>query len=184
MVVAARSAETAEGDQETLLKRAAEQLERLAPYRRTAEDRTEDLSNLLETWKSLMDQNQLDGIKSDVEQAVPWEIPEISAEQAEEPDAAKRLDDEKKMITIGVIADPRYAALMRDRIKRGFDYGSASLLTGIAGGVLSGVASASSGSAAKASAGSSEQAYKAPIYGAPTVEHTYHSVISRLHLNM
>ncbi|XP_011635801.1 uncharacterized protein LOC105426326 [Pogonomyrmex barbatus] len=176
IVVAARSAEMAEGDQETLMKRAAEQLERLAPYRRTAEDRTEDLSNLLETWKSLADQNQLDGTKSDVEQAVPWEIPEISPEQAEEmPDAAKRLDDEKKMITIGVIADPRYAALMRDRIKRGFDYGSASLLTGIAGGVLSGVASASSGSAAKASAGSSEQAYKAPIYGAPTVEHTYHS---------
>lgn len=170
--------ETVESDQETLLKRAAEQLERLTPYRRTAENYEEsDLSSLLDAWRSSVDQNQLDGTKSDADQTVSWEIPVALPEQTES-DAAKRIDD-KKMITISVISDPRYATLMRDRIKRGFDVGSASLLTSIAGGVLTGVASASSGSAAKASAGSSETAYK-PVYGAPSsVEHAY-SVIDTL----
>lgn len=164
-------AENAESNQETLLKRAAEQLERLAPYRRTGEDRESELSSLLETWKSSVDQNQLDETKSDTDQNVSWENVSEALPEQMEPDATKRTDD-KKMLTISVFTDPKYAALMQDRIKRGFDAGSASLLTSIAGGVLSGVASASSGSAAKASAGSSETVYK-PIYGAPTVEHTY-----------
>jgi len=169
-IIVARS-ETAESDQETLLKKAAEQLERLAPYRRIADDRGEsDLSSLLETWKSSMDQNQLDGTKDDADQNISWEIPEALLEQTE-PDATKRIDD-KKLITISVITDPKYTALMQDRIKRGYNVGSAGLLTSIAGGVLTGIASASSGSAAKASAGSSESAYK-PVYSAPTVEHTY-----------
>jgi len=169
-IIVARS-ETTESDQETLLKKAAEQLERLAPYRRIADDRGEsDLSSLLETWKSSMDQNQLDGTKDDADQNISWEIPEALLEQTE-PDATKRVDD-KKLITISVIADPKYTALMQDRIKRGYNVGSAGLLTSIAGGVLTGIASASSGSAAKASAGSSETAYK-PVYSAPAVEHTY-----------
>lgn len=163
-------AENAESNQEMLLKRAAEQLERLAPFRRTTEDQESELSSLLEAWKSSVDQNQLDETKSDIDQNISWEISEALPEQVE-PDATKRTDD-KNLISFSVITDPKYAALMQDRIKRGFDAGSASLLTSIAGGVLSGVASASSGSAAKASAGSSETAYK-PVYGAPTVEHAY-----------
>lgn len=178
-IIVVRS-EIVESDQETLLKKAAEQLERLTPYRRTAEERESELSSLLKTWKSSVEQNQLDGTKSDADQNVSWEISEVLPEQAE-PDTTKRIDDQK-MITISVIADPRYAALMRDRIKRGFDVGSASLLTSIAGGVLSGVASASSGSAAKASAGSSESAYK-PVYGAPTVEHAYSVIDTFIHVH-
>ncbi|XP_071637240.1 uncharacterized protein [Temnothorax longispinosus] len=169
-IIVARS-EITESDQETLLKSAAEQLERLAPYRRTAEDRESEFLSLLETWKSSVDHNQLDGTKSDADQNVSWEMSEALPEQTE-ADATKRTDNDK--LIIDVIADPRYAALMQDRIKRGFDLGSAGLLTSIAGGVLSGVASASSGSAAKASAGSSESAYK-PVYGAPTVEHHAYS---------
>ncbi|XP_011707573.1 PREDICTED: uncharacterized protein LOC105462574 isoform X2 [Wasmannia auropunctata] len=167
-IIVARS-ETVESDQETLLRRAAEQLERLEPYRRTDDRGGEsDLSSFLETWRPMVDQNQLDGTRGDADQSISWEMLEAPVDQSE-PDAAKRIDDDKKMI-ISVISDPRYAALMRDRIKRGFDVGSGSLLTSIAGGVLTGVASASSGSAAKASAGSSESAYK-PVYGAPSVEH-------------
>ncbi|KYN06091.1 hypothetical protein ALC62_02953 [Cyphomyrmex costatus] len=163
--------ETLESNQETLLKKAAEQLERLEPYRRVADNRGKfDLSSLPETWKSSVDQNQLDGTKGDVDQNVSWELSENLPEQTE-PDTLKRIDD-KKLVTIGVITDPKYAELMQDRIKRGYNVGSASLLTSIAGGVLTGIASASSGSAAKASAGSSEAAYK-PVYGAPTVEHAY-----------
>ncbi|XP_011161260.2 uncharacterized protein LOC105196826 [Solenopsis invicta] len=173
-IIMARS-EPTESDQDTLLRKAAEQLERLAPYRRIAEDSEEsNLSSFLEEWKSSIGQNELDTTKSGSDQNVSWEIPEISPEQTES-DTNKRIDDQK-MIAISVITDPRYAALMRERIKRGFDYGSASLLTSIAGGVLSGVASASSGSAAKASASSSEAVYKQPAaYGAPTVEHAYPS---------
>lgn len=166
-IIVARS-EIAESDPETLLKKAAEQLERLAPYRRTAEDRESELSSLLEAWRSSVDQNQLDGTKSDADQNVSWEISEALPEQTE-PDGTKRKDDEKLMFS--VITDPKYSAMMQDRIKRGYDAGSGSLLTSIAGGVLSGVASASSGSAAKASAGSSETVYK-PVYGAPA-EHAY-----------
>ncbi|XP_036148089.1 uncharacterized protein LOC105829193 [Monomorium pharaonis] len=169
-IIVAQS-ETAENDQETLLRTAAEQLERLAPYRKTADQRQSEFSNLLETWKSSIGQNQLDVTKSDADPNVSWEMPEVS--QQTEPDKTERIDD-KNLITISVITDPQYSALMQERIKRGYDVGSASLLTSIAGGVLSGVASASSGSAAKASAGSSESAYK-PVYGAPTVEHTYSS---------
>ncbi|KYN13598.1 hypothetical protein ALC57_14305 [Trachymyrmex cornetzi] len=162
---------TVESNQETLLKKAAEQLERLEPYRRATDNRGEsNLSNVPETWRPLVDQNQLDGIKDDVDQNVSWEMSEILPEQTE-PDSLKRIDD-KKLITISVITDPKYTELMQDRIKRGYDVGSTSLLTSIAGGVLTGIASASSGSAAKASAGSSETAYK-PVYGAPTVEHAY-----------
>ncbi|XP_011069117.1 PREDICTED: LOW QUALITY PROTEIN: uncharacterized protein LOC105154979 [Acromyrmex echinatior] len=171
-VTVARS-KTVESNQETLLKKAAEQLERLEPYRRATDNRGEpNLSNVPETWKSLVDQNQLEGIKDDMDQNVSWEMSEILPEQTK-PDSEqlKRIDD-KKLITISVITDPKYAELMQNRIKRGYDVGSNSLLTSIAGGVLTGIASASSGSAAKASAGSSETAYK-PIYGAPTVEHTY-----------
>lgn len=164
--------ETVENEQETL-KKAAEQLERLALFRRTTETQEEpDISKLLEAWKSV-DQNHLDG-KNDAEQSVPWEVLEILPEQTKS-DAAKRIDDENKMITIGVIADPKYAAMVQERIKRGYSAGSGSLLTSIAGGVLSGIASTSSGSAAQASAGSSQQK---PVYGAP-VEHAY-SVINIL----
>ncbi|XP_018312578.1 uncharacterized protein [Mycetomoellerius zeteki] len=169
-VTMARS-KTVERNQEMLLKKAAEQLERLEPYRRATDNRDEfDLSNLPETWKPSVDQNQLDGIQGDVDQNVSWEMSEILPEQTE-PDPLKRIDD-KKLITISVITDPKYSELIQDRIKRGYDVGSTSLLTSIAGGLLTGIASASSGSAAKASAGSSEAAYK-PVYGAPTVEHAY-----------
>ncbi|XP_018354216.1 PREDICTED: uncharacterized protein LOC108755599 [Trachymyrmex septentrionalis] len=169
-ITVARS-KTVESNQETLLKKAAEQLERLEPYRRATDNHDEsNFSNVPETWKPLVDQNQLDEIKDDVDQNVSWEMSEILPEQTE-PDSLKRIDD-KKLITISVITDPRYAELMQNRIKRGYDVGSTSLLTSIAGGVLTGIASASSGSAAKASAGSSETAYK-PVYGAPTVEHAY-----------
>ena len=161
---------TIESNQETLLKKAAEQLERLEPYRRATDNRSEsNLSNVPEIWKSsLVDQNQLEEIKNNVDQNVSWEMSEILPEQME-PNSLKRIDD-KKLITISVITNPRYAELMQNRIKRGYDVGSTSLLTSIAGGVLTGIASASSGSAAKTLAGSSETAYK-PVYGAPTVEH-------------
>lgn len=163
--------ETVENEQETLLKKAAEQLERLALFRRTAETQDEpDVSKLLETWKSSVDQNHLEE-KNDADQDVPWDVLEILPEQTES-DAAKRIDDEK-MITIGVIADPKYTEMMQERIKRGYNAGSASLLTSIAGGVLSGIASTSSGSAAQASVGSSQPK---PVYGAPA-EHTYSVII-------
>lgn len=166
-IIVARS-EITESDPETLLTRAAEQLERLAPYRRTAEDRESELASLLEAWrKSSVDQNQLDGTKSDADRNISWEISEDVPEQTE-PDGTKRNDDK---LIYGVITDPKYSVMMQDRIKRGYDAGSGSLLTSIAGGVLTGVASASSGSAAKASAGSSESSYK-PVYGAPA-EHAY-----------
>ncbi|XP_067207739.1 uncharacterized protein [Linepithema humile] len=173
-IIVARS-EAVENEQETLLKKAAEQLERLAPFRRIAETPEEsDVSKLLEAWKASVDQNNLDG-KNDDSQGVPWEVLEILPEQTEEQteeqtitDAAKRIDDEK-MITIGVIADPKFAAMMQERVKRGYNAGSGSLLTSIAGGVLSGIASTSSGSAAQASVGSSQQK---PVYGTPA-EHTY-----------
>ncbi|XP_070513880.1 uncharacterized protein, partial [Cardiocondyla obscurior] len=171
-IIAARS-ELAENNEEPLLKRAAEQLERLAPYRRTADDRETELSSLLEAWKSSLNENQLERARSDVNQNVAWEIQSESDALAEQIDSKrpKRTDDEK-LITIDLITDPRYTEMMQERIKRGFDVGSTSLLTSIAGGVLSGVASASSGSAAKASAGSSQSAHK-PVYGAPTIEHAY-----------
>lgn len=158
--------ETEKADQEALLRRASEQLERLAPYRKAADPEASDLSDLLEVWRSPVDQNDLDEARNNAgdRQGVPWEVVEILPEQTES-DAAKRVDDEKR-ITIGIIADPKYAAMMQERIKRGFDAGSASLITSIAGGVLSGIASASSGSAAQASATSSQTAHK-PAYGPP-----------------
>lgn len=168
-IIMARS-ETADVDQEALLHRAADQLNRLMPFRKIAEDRPEiNLENLLEIWKPVADQNHLDERKDDgADQGVPWEMLEVVPEQV---DTMKRIDDEG-MIAIGVITDPQYAAMMQDRIKRGFTPGSAGLLTSIAGGVLSGVASASSSSAGKASASSSEHK---PIYGVPSapVEHSY-----------
>ncbi|KAM0735375.1 hypothetical protein ACS0PU_010523 [Formica fusca] len=169
-IIVARS-ETAKNDRETLLRRAAEQLERLAPYRRSADNREEiDLSNP-DVWRSPEDQNHLDETKSDADQrGSPWEV--ISDILSTESDATKGIDDEK-LVTIDVIADPKYAAMMQERIKRGFDAGSAGLLTSIAGGLLSGVASASSSSAGKALASSSQSGYHAPVYGTPTVEHTY-----------
>ncbi|RLU23243.1 hypothetical protein DMN91_003446 [Ooceraea biroi] len=172
-IIVVRS-ETMDVDQETLLKRAAEQLDRLTPYRKTggSEESAEiNLTDLLESWKPVADQNHLDGTKNDADQGVPWEVLEMLPEQSEsgeteetESDATKRADDNEGMLTIGVITDPQYAAMMQERIKRGYNSGSASLLTSIAGGVLSGVASASSSSAGKASASSSE--YK-PTYSAP-----------------
>ncbi|CAL1682950.1 unnamed protein product [Lasius platythorax] len=171
-IIVARSETVTKNDRETLLRKAAEQLERLAPYRRGADNREEvDLSNLSEIWRSPEDQNRLDETKSDADQrGSPWEV--ISDILSTESDATKKTDDEK-LVTIDVIADPRYAAMMQERIKRGFDAGSASLLTGIAGGLLSGIASASSSSAGKALASSSQSASHAPVYGAPAVEHTY-----------
>lgn len=165
--------------QEALLKRAADQLDRLTPYRRTAEDRAEDLANLLETWKPVADQNHLDGTgKSDADQNVPWEVLEVLPDRADaDVDEAKQADDDGT-ITIGVIADPQYAAIMRDRIKRGWNHGlfnpgSGSFLASVAGGVLSGVATASSSSAGKASASSSTPEQK-PSYGVPSpAEHAY-----------
>lgn len=156
--------------------RAAEQLERLAPYRRDNQSRGEiDLANPPEVWRSPEDQNRLDETKSDADQrGSPWEM--ISDFLSKESDATKKPDDEK-MIMIDVIADPRYATMMQERIKRGFDAGSASLITGIAGGLLSGIASASSSSAGKALASSSQTAYHAPVYGAPPVEHSYTVII-------
>lgn len=162
-IIAARS-ETSNTDQE-LLKRASEQLERLAPYRKSAEQEALDLANLLEAWRPV-GQDISNERKVDGDQGVPWQLLEILPEQTESGEAAKRADEQKR-ITIDIIADPKYAAMMQERIKRGFDIGSASLLTSIAGGVLSGVASASSGSAAKASASSSQHDYK-PAYGYET----------------
>ncbi|KAL6438572.1 hypothetical protein ACFW04_004558 [Cataglyphis niger] len=168
-IIVARS-ETTVNDREALLRRAAEQLERLAPYRRGADNRGEiDLSNP-EVWRSSEDQNRLDETKSDADQrGSPWEM--ISDVLSTKSDATKDIGD-KNLVTIDVIADPKYAAMMQERIKRGFDAGSAGLLTSIAGGLLSGVASASSSSAGKALASSSQSGYHAPVYGAP-VEHTY-----------
>lgn len=165
-IIAARS----ESSDQELLKRASEQLERLAPYRRSADQEALDLANLLETWRppaNIQDEIQDDPDERKIDQAASWQLLEIPPDQAESAEAAKRTDD-KKRITIDIITDPKYTAMMQERIKRGFDAGSASLLTSIAGGVLSGVASASSGSAAKASAGSSQHDYK-PAYGPPPV---------------
>lgn len=175
-IIVARSETVTKNDRETLLRKAAEQLERLAPYRRGADNREEvDLSNLSEIWRSPEDQNRQDETKSDADQrGSPWEV--ISDILSTESDATKKTDDEK-LVTIDVIADPRYAAMMQERIKRGFDAGSASLLTGIAGGLLSGIASASSSSAGKALASSSQSASHVPVYGAPAVEHTYSVII-------
>lgn len=175
LILVARSDTAGKNDREMLLRKAAEQLERLAPYRRGADNQGEvDLSNSPEIWRFLEDQNRLDETKNDADQrGSPWEV--ISDIVSTEADAAKKTDDEK--LVIDVIADPRYTAMMQDRIKRGFDIGSASLLTSIAGGLLSGVASASSSSAGKALAGSSHSTYSAPAYGAPTVEHTYSVIV-------
>lgn len=189
-LIVARS-ETVETEQEALLRRAAEQLERLAVFRRYPENQekidlskfTEELENpisrsLLDIWKTPMSQNHLDETRGEVEQDTPLEELELLPEETQS-DITKQIGDEK--LTIGVITDPRYAAMMQERIKRGYNPGSASLLTGIAGGLISGIASASSASAAKAIAGSSETAYK-PVYAEPpvhTVEHTY-SVINIL----
>lgn len=161
-IIAARS-ETSDTDQE-LLKRASEQLERLAPYRRSADQEAIDLANLLEAWRPPVNQDDLNGGKTDTDQGVPWQQLEIVSEQTEPEESAKRADD-KKQITIDIITDPKYAVMMQERIKRGFNAGSASLITSIAGGVLSGVASASSGSAAKASSSSSQHDYGQPAYG-------------------
>ncbi|XP_029169051.1 uncharacterized protein LOC114939007 [Nylanderia fulva] len=173
LILVTRS-ETVKNDRESLLRKAAEQLERLAPYRReiVADNQGEvDLSNSPEIWRFPEDQNRLDEIKSDADQrGSPWLV--ISDILSAEQDATKKTDDEK-LVTIDVIADPKYNAMMQERIKRGFDIGSAGLLTSIAGGLLSGVASASSSSAGKAIAGSSQSAFSAPVYGAPAVEHTY-----------
>lgn len=173
--------ETTENDRETLLRRAAEQLERLAPYRRGADNRGEiDLSNP-EVWRSSEDQNHLDEAKSDADQrGSPWEV--ISDVLSTKSDAISKDIDDKNLVTIDVIADPKYAAMMQERIKRGFDAGSAGLLTSIAGGLLSGVASASSSSAGKALASSSQSGYHAPVYGAP-VEHTYSVIIIFFFIN-
>ncbi|XP_014473708.1 PREDICTED: uncharacterized protein LOC106743911 [Dinoponera quadriceps] len=157
-IIAARS-----DTDEELLKRASEQLERLAPYRRRADQEALDLANLLDAWRPPM--NEDDSKERKLDQAAPWEILEILPEQTD--DAAKRTDDKKQIMIADLIADPKYATMMQERIKRGFDAGSASLITSIAGGVLSGVASASSGSAAKASAGSSQHDYGQPAYGPP-----------------
>jgi len=183
-MIAARS-ETTDEDRAELLKRAADQLDRLMPYRRSAENQSAgdqsaeiDLTDLLEIWKfGDADQNHLDGVKGDAEvKDVPWEMLDLLPEQTESDEAEKRAGDEE-VITIDV-ADPQYTAMMQDRIKRGFTPGSGSLVASIAGGVLSGVASASSSSAGKASAGSSSSSseYK-PSYAAPSVEHGY-SVIN------
>lgn len=188
-LIVARS-ETVETEQEELLRRAAQQLERLEAFRRPPENQEKfdptifigELDNpisrsLLEIWKTPADQNHLDEPKSEAEQSTLWDELEPLPEETES-DVTKQIGDEK---LIGVITggDPKYAAMMQERIKRGYNAGSASLLTGIAGGLISGVASASSASAAKASAGSSETSYK-PAYVEPpvhTVEHTY-SVIN------
>lgn len=162
-IIAARS-ETSDTDQE-LLKRASEQLERLAPYRRRADQEALDLANLLEAWRPPADQDASNERKIDVGQSEPWEL-EILPEQTDSGETAKRTDDEKR-ITIDFITDPKYAAMMQERLKRGFNYGSASLLSSIAGGVFSGVASASGGSAAKASSSSSQHDYGHPAYGPP-----------------
>lgn len=178
--------ETATNDQETLLRRAAEQLERLAPYRRDADDQSRgeiDLANSPEVWKSPEDQNRLDETKSDGDQREsPWEV--ISDILSKESDATKKTEDDEKMVMIDVIADPRYTTMMQERIKRGFDAGSASLLTGIAGGLLSGIASASSSSAGKALASSSQTVYHgSPAYGAPAVEHSYTVIVICFQIN-
>jgi len=183
-MIAAHS-ETTDVDREALLKRAADQLNRLMPYRKNAENRSAgdqsaeiDLMDLLETWRlGIADQNHVDGAKGDAEaKDVPWEMLELFPEQTESDEAAKRAGDEE-VITIDLLTDPKHAA-MQDRIKRGFNAGSGTLVASIAGGILSGVASASSSSAGKASAGSSSSSseYK-PSYAAPSVEHSY-SVIN------
>ncbi|XP_072760346.1 uncharacterized protein [Anoplolepis gracilipes] len=173
-IIVARS-ETERNDRETLLRKAADQLERLAPYRRVSADNQAgeiDLSNPPEVWRSPEDQNRLDETRSDRgdQSRSPWEV--ISDILSTQSDEGKKSDDEK-LVTIDVIADPRYATMMQERIKRGFDVGSGSFLTSIAGGLLSGVASASSSSAGKAIASSSQAASHSPVYGVPAVEHTY-----------
>ncbi|XP_020286905.1 uncharacterized protein LOC109856258 isoform X2 [Pseudomyrmex gracilis] len=184
-LIVARS-ETVETEQEELLRRAAQQLERLEAFRRPPEIQEKfdptifigELENpisqsLLEIWKTPVDQNHLDETKSEAEQSTLWDELEPLPEETESDVTKQVLGNEK--LTGVITGDPKYAAMMQERIKRGYNAGSASLLTGIAGGLISGVASASSASAAKASASSSETAYK-PTYAEPpvhTVEHTY-----------
>lgn len=164
--------ETIESSQEAFLKKASEQLERLAPFRRIADRGKVDLSDLRKIWRN----EDLDGTKSDVGQTVPWELFAFVPEETQTvADAAKRVDDEKPEITIDIITDSKDTAAMQERNKRGYDSGGFNLITGIAGGVLSGVATASKGSAASASSSSSQfskdkQVYGAPAYGAPAYD--------------
>lgn len=174
-IIAARS-ENSDTDHQELLKRASEQLDRLEPYRKSADQKALDLAELLETWRPSVDQDVSSERKTDEDQDVPWQLFEILPEPTGDSGEATKRADEEKRITIDLITDPKYTAMMQERIKRGYNAGSASLLTSIAGGVLSGVASASSGSAAKASAGSSQQDHK-PSYSAPPV----YSVMWRSH---
>ncbi|XP_019699486.2 uncharacterized protein LOC105188729 [Harpegnathos saltator] len=181
-IIAARP----ETEDQELLKRASKQLERLTPYRRRNADRdlALDLANLLETWGPPLGQDDgggSNGGTSEVDQAdqgvVPaWEIVGIPLGRTEADEAAAKRADDEKRLTIDIVADPEYTAMMQERIKRGFNAGSASLITSIAGGVLSGIASASSGSAAKASSSSSssssQQDYK-PAYGPPPPVYSY-----------
>lgn len=115
----------AESTNEELMKRAASQLERLSAFRRPREP--------------------------------PITLPEVPSEEngsqsiateakveEEMVEAQKRIDDLRASAT-AVLQDPRYAAIMQDRIKRSFISGFANKLIGGAVGAVSGLSRGVSG---------------------------------------
>ncbi|KAG7190868.1 hypothetical protein KM043_006929 [Ampulex compressa] len=141
--------------QEVLLDRASAQLERLAPYRR--------LGHVPSSQEA--DPGEAESTRRLEAQRIGLEIFQILPDELRR-NISKRIDEgDAESFTIDLLADPRYAAFMQERIKRSgsgsFVGGSSSIVSGIASGLIGGLASASGG----ASRGSSSSSQHKPEYG-------------------
>ncbi|XP_043276558.1 uncharacterized protein [Venturia canescens] len=115
----------AESSNEDLMKRAASQLERLSTFRRPREP-----------------QKTQSEIPADVNESQTSRSEDQIQEEIDE--AQNRIDDLRASAS-AVLQDPRYAAIMQDRIKRSFISGFANKLIGGAVGAVSGLSRGVSG---------------------------------------